>query len=133
MIFKSKINFLIIIYVIIILTGCSNTSQYNSDVKEFKSIYSETIENLETTDAFKTIEQLQTDKNKKNIEELQKLLELIKKDIPKEKEMLYDVLKNQYDDLVFLKDSYNSFNNLSLDEKRRMGIVLVNIAMNKDN
>lgn len=47
--------------------------------------------------------------------------------------MLYDVLKKQYDDLVFLKDSYNSFNNLSLDEKRRMGIVLVNIAMNKNN
>ncbi len=65
MIFKSKMFFLLIIYVITILAGCSNTSQYNSDIKEFKSIYCDTIENLETTDAFKTIEQLQTDKNKK--------------------------------------------------------------------
>lgn len=137
MVYKARYIILLLCMLILVLfTGCSQNdsdSQYYTDAKQFNNIYFETVGNLETADAMKTMEKLQTEESKKSLEILGKLLESIKDNIPKEKEHLYENFKNRYDDLVFLSESYAKFNELSREEKREMGIILVNIGMDIEN
>lgn len=94
MVQKVKIGIVLLcIFISSILTGCSQNdsgSQYYQAAKQFNKIYFETVGNLETADAMMTMEELQTEESKKSIEALGKLLEPIKKNIPEEREKLYD-------------------------------------------
>ena len=135
MIFKSRdyIVFLII-WVLLLSTGCSSnnsTKIYNDAADKFNTIYFKIVEDLETSDAMKTMSALQADDKKKNIEELGKLLEPIKENIPKNKEILYKKsFKARYDDLALLKDSYTKFDGLGFDEKHKIDWALINTGMN---
>lgn len=61
-------------------------------------------------------------------------METISENIPENKEILYKKsFKQRYDELVFLKDSYSKFQDLSFDEKRKMGLVLINMGVNLEN
>lgn len=135
--FKAKtcIAFLCIL-VYGVLVGCSHNNSsdgYYSAAKQFNKVYFGLVKNIDTTNAMKTMEELQTESSKRCIDELEKLLEQIKKHIPKEKEKLYDNFKGRYEDLVFLVNCYSEYNQLDRDQKRKIDIVLINIGMMKDN
>ena len=134
-----KINYigqLIIICTLLLSAGCSGDDsgqKYNEAAEKFNIIYFDIAKDLDTSDAMKTIEALQSNEIKKNIEELGKLLAPIEENIPESKEILYKKsFKKRYDELVFLKDSYSKFNELSFDEKIDMGLILVNIGVNNE-
>lgn len=66
---------------------------------------------------YDSIKKLQSSKNKENIEKLGKLLSGIDGNVPNDREHHYLELKALYDGLVFLKDTYDKWDKLTLEEQ----------------
>ena len=138
MVYKSKNYFsLFIICILLLSSGCSDdnsTKAYNNAADKFNTIYFKTVEDLDTSNSMKLLESLQENGKKKNIEELGKLLESIKENIPKNKEIMYEKsFKKRYDDLVLLKDSYSKLNELETDERQKVYWALIDMGVNIEN
>lgn len=115
-------------------SGClkdEKDEKYFNAAKQFNKIYFETVECINVSDSVKSLKEFQTETNKKNIEELNILLEEIKINVPKQKEPHYLNFKQRYEDLLFLYESNDKGNNLSLDERRNIYRILLNIGGNK--
>lgn len=137
MFYKVKSHIVLLsVLILVVFSGCSHNdtdSQYYDSAKQFNKIYFEVVENLETADTMKTLEKLQTEDNKKKIEKLGELLGIIEKNVPKKREKVVNNFKVRYADLVFLKDSYSKFNELSIDEKEKIMGALIDMGMNVEN
>lgn len=137
MIQRLKKIFVVLLFVIILLSGCSiqggKTQEYYSSAKDFNDIYFKVVKQIEINNDKKSLESLQTEENRLNIERLGMLLENIKQIVPKDREVHYDNFKERYEDLVFLKESYPRFNELTEKERARIDRAMVMINYYKDD
>ncbi|MEA4962441.1 hypothetical protein [Lutispora sp.] len=125
----------ILLFIIFIFTGCSKDTaveKYTESAKKFNTLYFGMIEDIDSSDVMKSLESLQSEDNN-NFKQLEEELQIIKNTIPESKEELYDNFKKRYEELVFLKDSYTDFTNLSIDIKRKIHLIIVSIEVNKEN
>ncbi|MEA4962218.1 hypothetical protein [Lutispora sp.] len=53
--------------------------------------------------------------------------------MPKDKENFYDSFKNRYEELVFLRESYDNFNKLTQEDRGRIDRIFISIGLNKEN
>lgn len=130
-------SFTISLCVLIIFSGCSITGdknqEYFNSANEFNNIYFQIVEQFYTSDTLKSLETLQSEDNRTSIEKLGVLLEKIKQTVPKDRELQYDNFKGRYDDLVFLKESYSRFNELTEEERGKIDRAMVLINYYKIN
>lgn len=122
---------------IVLITGCSisgvKTQEYFDSAKEFNKIYFQVVGEIEFNSNMKSLKSLQSEENIKNIERLGVLLENIRQTIPKDREPLIYDFQSRYDDLVFLKNSHERYSELSIEEKRRFNMAMINIKGYKDD
>ncbi len=122
--------------ILLIMPGCSKdttTSQYHNSAKEFNSIYFEIVECIDLGNTIKSLENLHNEENLKKIEKLGTILKEIDKNIPKDREQLYNTFKNRHENLVFLYEAYPSFESLSVDDRIKINSIFISIGMDKDN
>lgn len=125
----------ILLFIIFIFAGCSKdkaVEKYTESAKKFNTLYFGMVEDIDSSDVMKSLELLQSEDNN-NFKQLEEELQIIKNTIPESKEELYDNFKKRYEELVFLKDSYTDFTNLSIDIKRKIHLIIVSIEVNKGN
>lgn len=122
---------------IVLIAGCSisgvKTQEYFDSAKEFNKIYFQVVGEIEFNSNMKSLKSLQSEENIKNIERLGVLLENIRQTIPKDREPLIYDFQSRYDDLVFLKNSHERYSELSIEEKRRFNMAMINIKGYKDD
>ncbi|MFX4260744.1 hypothetical protein ACOBQJ_00960 [Pelotomaculum propionicicum] len=124
--------FLMLLFIVCIATGCNSmTREYFNSAKEFNNIYFQVTDQVELNNDVKSLKSLQTEENLKNIERLGVLLENIRQTAPENRIPLINNFEERYNDLVFLRDSYERYNVLSIEEKRRFYISMIRIAGNK--
>lgn len=128
-------TFVILLFVIILFSGCSimggKTQEYYSSAKEFNNIYFEVVEQIDGKNPMRSLESLQSEEKRNRIERLGVLLDTIKQTVPQYRETHYYAFKERYDDLVFLRDSYAKFDKLSIEERGRIDRAIILIGVNK--
>lgn len=132
---RKHLNILSLI-LLLIISGCSNdttTSQYQKSAKEFNSIYFEIVECIDLGNTIKSLESLHSEEKLGKIKKLGSILKEINKNIPKEREELYNTFKNRYENLVFIYEAYPNFNNLNENDRGKIDSIFISIVMDKDN
>ncbi len=134
----SLTKFLVVLTLILIFesTGCSNdnsTSQYHKSAKKFNSIYFEIVECIDLGNTIKSLERLQSEENSKKIDELGNIIKDIKNNIPKDREQLYNTFNERYENLVYLKESYEKLESFNEDDRGKIDTIFISIGLEKDN
>ena len=122
--------------ILLIMPGCSKdtkVSQYHNSAKEFNSIYFEIVECIDLGNTLKSLENLHKEEELKKIEKLGTILKEINKNIPKDREQLYNAFKNRHENLVFLYEAYPNFKNLNENDRGKIDSIFISIGMDKDN
>lgn len=107
--------------------------EYFNSAKEFNEIFFHVVDVIEINNDVKSLEALQSKENTKNIERLGILLQNIKKTVPDDREPIIYNFEDRYNDLVFLRDSYVRYSELSKEERRRLNMAIVNINVYKND
>ena len=100
----------------ILICGCSSSEKYYSFVDEYYEVFYSVAKSIDIEHTYKSIELLQSEENKEYIDKMEKLLEGIQGDVPKSQKDHYSELKTLYDGLVFLKSTYDKWDELTLEE-----------------
>lgn len=128
--------FLPLFICVLMLCACNSTQDNDliNYTKNFNKIYKEVIRDADTNDFSGTLASLKSDMNEDKILELKKLIIEIEKIEPSEelKQLKVNLVK-KYDDLIFLIDALEQYENLTENEKRRVYLILIPMVAEKDN
>ena len=117
---NKKLSYYLILFLILsTATGCSD-NKYEEFAKEFDTIYFEIVSTLDLHDTYKSLEILQTKENKEKIDYLNVLLSDIQGAVPKNKQDYHLMLYRKYQGLVFLRDSFDRWEEFSKEEKLKL-------------
>ena len=111
----------------ILLCGCSSSDKYYSFVDDYYEAFCSVAKSIDIENTYKSIELLQSEENKEYIDKMEKLLEDIKGNVPKNQKDHYSELKTLYDGLVFLKSTYDKWDELTLEEKSRINTEMMTV------
>ena len=79
--------------------------------------------NIENT--YGSIEKLQSKKNEENIQKMGKLLSDMSNKVPNSRKNHYSELQKLYNGIVFLKGTYKNWDDLSLEDKRKINVEML--------
>ncbi len=111
----------------ILLCGCSSSDKYYSFVDDYYKVFCSVAKNIDIENTYKSIELLQSEENKEYIDKMEKLLEDIKGDVPQSKKDHYSELKTLYDGLIFLKSTYDKWDELTLEEQSKINVEMMTV------
>lgn len=132
MLVKGKvILYFILIIMFLIITGCSN-SQYENSRHTYVTTYYKIANSLDIKDPLGSLKKLETDNNKNEIEKLKEILDKMKNTVPSGMEKDFKQLADWYEEMSSLVGTYTKWNYLSVEEKQKVNVKLINIEMTKD-
>jgi hypothetical protein len=102
-----------------ICTGCINR-EYDAFKTDFNNTYFSIADSIDGKDVDGSIINLQTKENNENMEKLRILLEDIKNRVPEKYRDQYNQFSEQYQRLIYLRDAYAKWDQLTMDEKSRI-------------
>ena len=129
---KLRIMLSIICISILLISGCSN-KEYEDFTKAFNNYYFEVAESVNIENTLNTLESLNSHDNSKRIEEMGVLLENIKGKVPDDKIEHYDTLIEWYNAILYLREAYERWPNLTIEEKTRVHTEIISIDIRRDN
>lgn len=100
-------------------TSCSK-SEFDSFVSDFNKEYYAVANEIDIKDTYGSIKKLQTEENKEKINNMGSMIEKIENNIPNAKKKIFEEIQTQYNGIVFLQESYDKWDELSLDEQSRI-------------
>lgn len=107
-----------------LLSGCKK-NDYDVFIEEFNSLYINVAKDIDIENTYESIHRLQSEDNTENIKKMGELIEGIKDKVPKRMEEHYEQLVTRYEGIVFLKDCYAKWDELTRDEKSRINVEII--------
>ncbi len=111
----------------ILLCGCSSSDKYYSFVDDYYEVFCSVAKNIDIENTFKSIELLQSEENKEYIDRMKELLEDISGNVPNSQKDHYSEMKMLYDGITFLKGTYEKWDELTLEEQRKINIEMMTV------
>lgn len=122
----------IICICIVLISGCSN-KEYENFAIDFNNTYFEVTKSIDIENTLKTLENLNSSTNSKNIKKMGELLEKIKGKVPESQKDQYEDFVEWHNAILFLREAYEKWPNLPIEEKRRVHTEIMSIDIRRDN
>lgn len=111
----------------ILLCGCSSSDKYYSFVDDYYEVFCSVARNIDIENTYKSIELLQSEENKEYIDRMKELLEGISGNVPNSKKDHYSEMMMLYDGIIFLKSTYEKWDELTLEEQSKINIEMMTV------
>jgi len=132
---KNAKLFLVVVLIAIVLlaNACKANDNYDDCERQFNILYLEIANNISYNDTQGAIRTLQAPEAKAKIDQLGIILDNMEEYLIKEKKQVYDVYLEQYLGLKFISESKKNWNDMSVDERRKVKTEIGLIELSKSN